>query len=143
MDCRGLKEVPAWVTALTGLRVPFQEWRLRVRNTDGAEEQVQRRVRPDAVDLTAHTGLVALPEELRACAEGVRELRVRSDALEALPTWLGELTGLEVLRVGGWHGDFEGMTRKAHSCPQRESCLKECWIGFRACRSCRWSSAQG
>jgi len=34
----------------------------------GGEEVV--RVRPDSVDLSAHTGLVTLPSELRACARG-------------------------------------------------------------------------
>ena len=44
MDCGGLKEVPAWVTALTGLRVPFEEWRLRVWNEEGNEEEALVRV---------------------------------------------------------------------------------------------------
>ena len=66
---------------------------------DEAEEIV--RVRPDSVDLTAHTGLVALPAELRACAGCVRSLAVRSRDFEALPAWLGELTGLTELRVDG------------------------------------------
>ncbi len=39
------------------------------------------------------------------------------DALEALPAWLGELTGMVELRVGGWR-DIEA--KKAHSCPLRE-----------------------
>jgi hypothetical protein len=102
VGCSGL-QVPAWVTALTGLRVPFEEWRLRVRNGEGKEEEVLVRVRPDMVDLSAeeHTGLVALPAELRACAGCVRSLAVRSRNLEALPAWLGELTGLTELRVDG------------------------------------------
>ena len=54
------------------------------------------------VDLTAHTGLLALPAELWACAGRVRVLAVRSEQLEALPAWLGELTGLRELRVGRW-----------------------------------------
>ena len=102
MGCHGLEEVPAWVTALTGLRVPFEEWRLRVQSEEGEEEEVFARVRPDKVDLTAHTGLVALPEELRACAGRVRSLAVQSEHLEALPAWLGELTGLTDLRVSGY-----------------------------------------
>ena len=57
------------------------------------------RVRPDSVDLTANEGLVALLEELRACAGRVWALAVRSRRLEALPAWLGELTGLTELRV--------------------------------------------
>jgi Leucine-rich repeat (LRR) protein len=56
-------------------------------------------VRPDVVDLTAHTGLVALPAELRACAGRVRALAVQSNRLEALPAWWGELSGLTELRV--------------------------------------------
>ena len=59
------------------------------------------RVRPDSVDLTAHTCLVALPEKLRACAGRVRALKVRSYDLEALLAWLGELAGLTELRVDG------------------------------------------
>jgi len=96
-------QVPAWVTALTGLRVPFEEWRLRVRNGEGKEEEVLVRVRPDMVDLSAeaHTGMVALPADLRACAGSVRSLAVRSRNLEVLPAWLGELTGLTELRVDG------------------------------------------
>jgi len=88
VGCHGLEEVPAWVTTFTGLRVPFVVCRLRVRNTEGIEEQVQGRVRPDVVDLTTQTGLVTLPEELLASAG--RELRVRSESLEALEAWLGE-----------------------------------------------------
>jgi Leucine-rich repeat (LRR) protein/GTPase SAR1 family protein len=117
MDCSGLKEVPEWVTALTGLRVLFEEWRLRVRSEEGKEEEVFARVRPDIVDLTAHTGLVALPEELRACAGRVRALAVRSEHLEALPAWLGELTGLTDLRVFAWDVIIE---KKVHYCPLRE-----------------------
>jgi Leucine-rich repeat (LRR) protein/uncharacterized caspase-like protein/GTPase SAR1 family protein len=117
MDCSGLKEVPEWVTALTGLRVLFEEWRLRVRSEEGKEEEVFARVRPDIVDLTAHTGLVALPEELRACAGRVRALAVRSEHLEALPAWVGELTGLTDLRVFAWDVIIE---KKVHYCPLRE-----------------------
>ena len=42
-------------------------------------------VRPEAVELSTHKGLVALPEELRRCAGRVRVLRVESGKLEALP----------------------------------------------------------
>jgi hypothetical protein len=70
-------------------------------------------VRPDVVDLTAHTGLVALPEELWASAGRVRELEVQSADLEALPAWLGELTGLTALRIAGV--DYED-----HVCPLRK-----------------------
>jgi hypothetical protein len=39
MDCWGLKEVPAWVTALTGLRLPFEDkWRVQVRSEEAKEE---------------------------------------------------------------------------------------------------------
>jgi hypothetical protein len=54
------------------------ELRLRVREGEDEAEEIVR-VRPDSVDLTAHTGLVALPEELRACAGRVRSLAVRSE----------------------------------------------------------------
>ena len=91
------------------------EVELNLRMFGGSEEIV--RVRPDMVDLTAHTGLVALPAELRACAGRVRALAVRSERLEALPAWLGELTGLTELRVGGGWDDAE---RKRYSCPLRE-----------------------
>jgi hypothetical protein len=93
-------------------------------------------VRPDVVDHTAHTGLVALPEELRACTGRVRELRVRRDALEALPAWLGELTGLTELRVGG-------SRRRKRTLVRCERCLEEGWKAFLACRSCGCRSAQG
>jgi hypothetical protein len=74
--------------------------RLWVRDYLDAVEAIVR-VRPDSVDLTAHTCLVALPEKLRACAGRVRALKVRSYDLEALPAWLGELAGLTELRVDG------------------------------------------
>ncbi len=73
MGCHGLEKVPAWVTTLMGLRVPFAEWHLRMRNTEGVEEQVQGRVRPDVVDLTAKTGLVVIQEELLTSVGRVRE----------------------------------------------------------------------
>ena len=45
------------------------ELSLRVRDKDGGNERnVPARVRPDAVDLSAHKGLVALPAGLRARA---------------------------------------------------------------------------
>jgi Leucine-rich repeat (LRR) protein len=78
------------------------------------------RVRPDMVDLKAHTGLVALPEELRACAGRVRALAVRSKRLEALPAWLGELTGLTGLRVGGWWANAYNAVNRWYDCPLRE-----------------------
>jgi hypothetical protein len=52
-----------------------EEWRTLLVE-DEAEKIV--RLRPDSVDLTARTGLVALPVELRACAGRVRALAVRS-----------------------------------------------------------------
>jgi len=76
------------------------ELRLRVhKRWDADETEETVRVRPDAVDLSAHTGLVALPVELRACAGRVRALKVRSGRLEALPVWREELTGLTELRL--------------------------------------------
>jgi hypothetical protein len=69
-----------------------------VREGEDEMEKIVR-VRPDSVDLTANEGLVALLEELRACAGRVWALAVRSRRLEALPAWLGELTGLTELRV--------------------------------------------
>ena len=76
------------------------ELRLRVRE-GGVEAEEIVRVRRGSVDLTAHKRLVALPAELRACAGRVRRLAVESEVLEYLPAWLGELTGLTELRVGG------------------------------------------
>ena len=76
------------------------ELRLRVhKRWDADETEETVRVRPDAVDLSAHTGLVALPVELRACAGRVRALKVRSGRLEALPVWREELTGLTERRL--------------------------------------------
>ena len=98
--CCGLEEVPAWVMDLPQLAVPFTELRVRVKDKDGREREMAARVRPDAVDLSAHAGLVALPEGLRACAARVRALVVVSHQLQELPAWLGELEGLEELRVG-------------------------------------------
>jgi hypothetical protein len=99
--CRGMKEVPAWVMDLLRVAVPFMEPSLRVRGDKGREHDVTARVRPDAVDLSAHTGLVALTEGLRASAARVRELVVVSGQLRELPAWLGEVGGLEVLQVVG------------------------------------------
>ena len=83
------------------------ELRLRVRQEPhpwGVEKIEVVRVRPDAVDLTAHAGLVALPEELRRCAGRVRELRVKSKEMKALPAWTGELTGLQMLDLSECEG---------------------------------------
>ena len=124
IGCTALKDVPTWVLERQKLKGPFEEWRLQVRTlAEPAGEQAAEqesilqggsvsreytdreevsRVRRDVVDLTAHSGLVALPEQLRACAAGVRELCVRSDQLTVLPEWFGELEALEVLRLGGW-----------------------------------------
>ena len=74
------------------------ELRLRVWQ-EGGEKIVVARVRPDAVDLAAHKGLVELPEELRRCAGRVRELRVESGRMNALPAWVGELSALQTLNL--------------------------------------------
>ena len=73
------------------------ELRLLVQKGGAVTEEIVR-VRPDVVDLTAHTGLMALPEELRASAVRVRVLKVASERLQVLPAWLGELTGLTELQ---------------------------------------------
>ena len=83
-----------------GYEAELVELRLRVRQ-GGVEEEEMVRVRPGSVDLAAHKRLVALPAEMRACAGRVRRLAVLSGQLEDLPAWLGELTGLTELRVGG------------------------------------------
>ena len=64
------------------------------------ENWVQIRVRVYKVDLSAHTGLLELPKELRYLTK-MRELTVVSTAIMTLPEWLGELCKLEVLRVRG------------------------------------------
>jgi len=66
----------------------------------GKEKKVATRVRVNKVDLSAHTGLLALPEALRGLT-AMRELTVASTRLKMLPEWLGELRGLEVLCVQG------------------------------------------
>ena len=71
---------------------------IRVQLSRGREAVA--RVRPDKVDLSEYGTLAALPEDLRRLAGQLRELEVRSTALEALPAWVGELSRLEVLRVG-------------------------------------------
>ena len=90
---------------------PPEEVDLRLRLEGGRE--VVARVRPDKVDLSEYGTLAALPEDLRRLAGQLRELEVRSTALEALPAWVGELSRLEVLRVGV--KDFLSET-----CPIRE-----------------------
>jgi len=62
--------------------------------------EVVTHVRVDKVDLSAHVGLLALPEALRDLTS-MWELTVVSKVLQTLPEWLGELHGLEVLHVGG------------------------------------------
>ena len=74
------------------------EVRLRVIDMRGEETEVVTRVGVDTVDLSAHMGLLALPEALRGLT-AMRQLTVESEELETLPEWLGELRGLEVLRV--------------------------------------------
>jgi hypothetical protein len=59
------------------------ELRLRVKGDKWRDHDVTARVRPDAVDLSAYTGLVALPEGLRACAELRCELVVVSWGADA------------------------------------------------------------
>ena len=73
---------------------------LRVLDARGQETEVVAQVRADTVDLSAHTGLLVLPEALRGLT-AMRELTVVSTALRTLPEWLGELHGREVLRVQG------------------------------------------
>ena len=58
-------------------------------------------VRPDSVDLTAHQGLLELPEMMREWATFVQYIRVASRELRTLPVWIGELVNLEVLCVNG------------------------------------------
>jgi len=74
--------------------------RLCVLNARGQKKKVGVDVDVDVVNLSAHAGLVALPEELRGLT-AMRELKVVSTALKTLPEWLGELRGLEVLHVKG------------------------------------------
>jgi len=89
--------VPAVVMSLRGLKVVFKEVRLRI-NTNGVEEESVARVRADHVHLGMH-GLTTLPEDMRNFKDDVLVICVQSDALEALPEWLGELHRLETLEV--------------------------------------------
>jgi hypothetical protein len=57
-------------------------------------------------DLSKHTMLLELPEELRRFKEHVRKLKVKSQALKALPEWLGELKNLQKLDLS----DCSGLT---------------------------------
>jgi hypothetical protein len=56
------------------------------------------------VDLSKHTTLLEVPEELRRFKEHVRELKVRSRVLKALPEWLGELRNLQKLDLSWCSG---------------------------------------
>ena len=76
-------------------------------------KEVVVRVWPERVDLTAHQGLLELPEMMRGWATFVRDLRVASCELRTLPVWMGELANLEVLCVDGI---FEGR-RLTYGCP--------------------------
>jgi len=80
---------------------------MHLRVLDGQNEKMvvmQVHADVDVVNLSAHAGLVALPEELRGLT-AMRELTVASRALKMLPEWLGELHGLKVLRVEGRNFD--------------------------------------
>jgi Leucine-rich repeat (LRR) protein len=55
-------------------------------------------------DLSEHTTLREVPEELRRFKEHMRELKVRSRALKALLEWLGELRNLQKLDLSGCDG---------------------------------------
>ena len=48
-------------------------------------------------DLSEHKTLLEVPEELRRFKEHLQELKVKSQALKALPEWLGELKNLQKL----------------------------------------------
>ena len=104
MGCTGLEEVPAWVMDLPSLRVPFEDWRVRVVDEMNGYKEVVVRVRPDRVDLTAHFGLLELPAALRGCVARVLELRMKSGTLTVLPVWLDELASLEVLNLAWCKG---------------------------------------
>jgi hypothetical protein len=83
------------------------ELRLRVWKFGEEVEEIVR-VRPDSVDLTVHTGLVALPEELRAWMgdlTGITEFQVDGmesyGTLRELPDAVGQLTKLNTLKLRG------------------------------------------
>jgi Leucine-rich repeat (LRR) protein len=57
-------------------------------------------------DLSKHMMLLELPEDLRRFKEYVRKLKVKSQALKALPEWLGELKNLQKLDLS----DCDGLT---------------------------------
>ena len=107
MGCSGMKEVPAWVMGMPGLRVPFEERRVRVRE-EGQETEAVVRVRPDLVDLSGRKSMVELPVWLQEGAGNVKELAVSSQELKVLPGWLGDLTLLKQLNLR-WCSGLTGL----------------------------------
>jgi hypothetical protein len=96
---RRAEELPAWSGEVSvpqagdkgGLsHVPM---RLLLEGSKEAEANVS----VVKADLSEHTTLLEVPEELRRFKEHVRELKVASRALKALPEWLGELRNLQKL----------------------------------------------
>ena len=107
MGCSSMEEVPAWVMGMPGLRVPFEERRVRVRE-EGQETEAVVRVRPDLVDLSGRKSMVELPVWLQEGAGNVQELAVSSNELKVLPGWLGDLMSLKVL-ILRWCSGLTGL----------------------------------
>ena len=81
---------------------------MRVRTLGGHPVEAALEVQ---VDLSMHTGLMAMPAGLRDLREPVQELRVQSGVLRALQGWLGGLGNLRRLFIQGFYGA---------PCPMRE-----------------------
>jgi Leucine-rich repeat (LRR) protein len=98
------------------------------------KKQVVANVSVVKADLSEHMTLLEVPEELRRCKEHVRELTVKSAALEALPAWLGEMRNLQKLYLSRCFklkalpesmGSLAGLQELKLSCCYRLTALPE------------------
>jgi len=98
------QEFPTWsgmVYSQTGSASMTQTTVLHLQVLDmmgRVEEVPEKGLLKEKVDLSAHTGLISLPEAMRGFTE-MQELTVTSTAMKTLPEWLGELSGLTVLNL--------------------------------------------
>jgi hypothetical protein len=66
------------------------------------EEDEENEEEGEQGDEKGNTQLAELPGGLRTLAGEERELAVRSTLLAVVPGWVGEVTRLEALEIGGW-----------------------------------------
>jgi hypothetical protein len=128
-------ELPVW----SG-EVSVPQWRdkgdVSMRLLLHGNEQVVAKVSVVKADLSEHKRLLEVPKELLRFKEHLRELRVRSWALKALPKWLGELRNLQKLSLSSCSGLTALPESMASLTKLQELDLSECsglslheWLG--------------